>query len=128
MKLRIKGNSLRLRLAQQEVLQLKEKGIVQETIKFGIGEPNQLKYIIRKSVDQEIKAYFNQNRMLVEIPDAMAMEWATTAQVGLEHTMSINEEEDLYILIEKDFKCLQPRPNEDESDLFTNPSKESHNC
>ena len=49
------------------------------------------------------------------------------ALVGMQKIISVGEEIDLSILIEKDFKCLTDRPNEDESDLFENPINK-HDC
>ena len=43
-----------------------------------------------------------------------------TRQVGIEHNQSIGDESALRILVEKDFRCLQPRSDDDESDNFPN--------
>ena len=57
------------------------------------------------------------------MPDKMADEWANSQKISLENNMSIGNGLALKILIEKDFKCLTER-GEDESDLFANPNEE----
>ena len=126
MKLRIKGNSLRLRLTQSEVAQFAEKGEVVESI--GFGNAAQLDYALRQSDSEEIRAQFGSNRIEVIIPKKIAENWTTTDQVGFENEVPINEEDSLSILVEKDFNCLKPRPNEDETDMFPNPNNEVLQC
>ena len=128
MKLRIKGNSLRLRLTQSEIQEFQEKGIVQEVIKFGITPLQRMNYIIQQFDGKEVIASFDSNTMTVNVPKPIAENWVTTNQVGVENRMEINNEEDLFILIEKDFQCLKPRPGEDESEMFPNPSEEILKC
>jgi hypothetical protein len=115
MKLRIKGNSLRLRLTRGEVGELKESGQVFETVTFGSG--NNFIYKI-ESVDErdEISADFRAKELVISVPTSLVQRWAASDQVSLE----ANELKPT-ILIEKDFACLEPRPGEDETDMFSNP-------
>ncbi len=128
MKIRIKGNSLRLRLTQSEVEQLHQEGLVQEVIMLGVDPSKHLHYKITKSKDNVINADYNPNHIIVTVPENLLATWATTNQVGLEHQIKLNETEQLSILIEKDFKCLQERSNEDESDMFPNPDEGTLKC
>lgn len=128
MKLRIKGNSIRLRLTQGEVKEFEEKGIVEEIVKFGNTPNSKMHYLIQKTESGEIHATFESNRMTVNIPNSIAEKWTKTNQVGFETQMKINEKEDLFILVEKDFKCLQPRKHEDENDMFPNPIEGTFKC
>ncbi|MEZ4932033.1 MAG: hypothetical protein R2788_07940 [Saprospiraceae bacterium] len=54
----------------------------------------------------------------------MATDWSRSDEVGLEDDMPLGDGNALHILVEKDFKCLTER-SEDESDLFPNPNE---NC
>ena len=128
MKLRIKGNSIRLRLTQNEINEFKEKGIVIEVVKFGISSESQMHYIIQKTDKSEIYATFDSNKMMINVPNAIAEKWVLTNQVGFENRMMINDKEDLFILVEKDYKCLQPRDHEDESDMFPHPAEGTLKC
>jgi len=117
MKIRIKGNSLRLRLSQSEIEKVKNEGIVSDSISFG---ESKLIYSLQSTDSEEIFASFNGEFINVSVPHDIANEWANTDLVSLENNQNLNERGELSILIEKDFQCLVPR-NEDESDLFENP-------
>jgi hypothetical protein len=61
----------------------------------------------------------------VTIPRDHVREWASTGQVGIEAMQQVAGGADLKILVEKDFKCLQPRADESEADRFPNPAEEA---
>ncbi len=117
MKIRIRGNSVRLRLTQSEVDRIRTEGEVSEKTEFAQGD---FIYRLLRKPDTELNADLENGRIVVTIPDEQAILWATSEQVGLEG----NTENGVSILIEKDFKCLTER-DEDESDLFVNPNE---NC
>jgi len=119
MKLRIKGNSLRLRLSMAEVKQVAKSGKVEEHIRFG--GTQQLTYRLVAGDILYLTAGFEADTMTVQVPLQQAVEWADSDQVGFEAECSIGDGEVLHVLVEKDFQCLTERPREDESDLFENP-------
>ncbi len=123
MKIRILGNSVRLRLSQTEVEQILEKGRVTQKVKFGTKASQELHYTLEKTDISSIQAAFNTNEICVQIPLIMANNCASSNEVSLESHMPIEAEEQLRILVEKDFKCIDARKGEDESDLFPNPSE-----
>jgi hypothetical protein len=117
MKLRIKGNSVRMRLTQSEVAKFWETGVVSASVDFAGG--GQLVYAIEISVDDEvIEVTFSNGFLRVTVPRHMADEWVNSQRIGLESTATVPP-----VLIEKDFACLTARPNEDDSDMFPNPGK-----
>ena len=125
MKIRIQGNSIRLRLSQSEVKTFHETGAVQDQISFGVAPDDVLTYALKRIDIPDISAFFAQNQITVQVPPEKAIAWATSEkQIGMEHLMrhSSGENGALRILIEKDFKCLADRPEEDESDNFPNPN------
>ncbi len=128
MKLRIKGNSIRLRLTQKEVLEFQENGVVEEVVKFGDANFSKMHYLLQVSDVTEINATYNSNIMVVNVPKLIAEKWTTTNQVGFQHHMYLNENETLFILVEKDFQCLQPREQEDESNMYPNPAEGTLKC
>ena len=117
MKIRIKGNTLRLRLSQSEVRQLELNGSVSDSIHF---PGNRLGYTLSKSDRSEIEAGFEGNQIVVKAPLAIVKNWTETETVGFQTTLDLENEESLFILVEKDFKCSADR-NEDESDLYDPP-------
>ncbi len=123
MKLRIKGNSLRLRLTQTEVKQFEASGQVAAAIHFGETEAAKMSYILQKTDAPEISASYKANCIQVNVPNDLAESWTKTNQVGLSHRMLQKEGAVLDILIEKDFKCLQTREGEVEADMFPNPDE-----
>jgi archaellum component FlaG (FlaF/FlaG flagellin family) len=124
MKLRIKGNSVRLRLMQSEVATFQKTGKVSEMIDFGT---NTLVYQIQKTENDTIKATFENQTITVFIPNEIGQSWANSNQIGIEATLSL-EGKVLKILVEKDFKCLTDRPSEDESDAYPHPKEGSVEC
>ncbi len=126
MKIRIKDNSIRLRLTQSEVAKYEATGSVEALIQFGIG--NVLHYNLLKSDHQHVSATFNNNTIEVSIPHQLAHQWASTDEVGIEYLMPIDTDNHLRILVEKDFKCLTVRTNEDETDAFPHPNEHQLAC
>ncbi len=122
MKLRVKGNSLRLRLSQTEVRRIAEEGRVEETVEFGPQPHQKMCYAMQSDPHAaEIYATYENCTITVFLPEQMAKSWATSAQIGLEREQIIGEGKTLKLLIEKDFQCLTVRPDEDESDNYPHP-------
>ncbi|WP_224999100.1 hypothetical protein [Cesiribacter sp. SM1] len=122
MKIRMKDNTIRLRLMQQEVERFSTEGIVTTATWMGASPENCLTYTLKKNDGSgSVTAFFEKGEVTVSVPAKLADDWAGTNKVGIEANMPLINGEHLYILIEKDFKCLQERPNEDESDAFPNP-------
>jgi hypothetical protein len=115
MKLRIRGNSIRLRLSQTEVDDLASKGRVEEATVFPGGE--RFVYSLACVDGEEIGARFAGGSMEVTVPRARVRAWAASDEVGIESDGALR------ILIEKDFQCLTPKKDEDDSDAFPNPNE-----
>jgi hypothetical protein len=115
MKLRIKGNSLRLRLTRGEVSDLNKIGIVSETVDFGSGQ-NFIYAIAVSEASDRVTVSFDDARLLISVPQEQVREWAGSEQVSISAADLVPA-----VLIEKDFACLEPRPGEDEMDMFPNP-------
>lgn len=123
MKLRIRGNTIRLRLTQGEVDTFLSSGRVEEFTHLGPGE--RLVYALEASATaSDLAARFDGGRLTVFVPEAAARDWATTEQVGLEGEQPVEAGTLLSILVEKDFECLHRRPTEDDADTFPHPLAE----
>jgi hypothetical protein len=114
MKIRINGNSLRLRLSQKEVTDLVVNGLVTSVCHFPQGA---FQYSIKTSDKALLSAEISDGDILVHVPHGFVDGWDGDERVGFDY----RDESGLYILVEKDFQCLKPRPEEDESGLFPNP-------
>ncbi len=123
MKLRIRGNSIRLRLDQRDVKIFGEQWHLENSIQFGTAAGGILKYSITTADIPKLKCKFEGNLIQVLVPKKLAYDWVNSQIVGMEHHTSITENSQLRILVEKDFKCLQVRINEDESRSYPHPKK-----
>ncbi len=120
MKLRIQGNSLRLRLTQSEVEAFRENGRVEEHIRFRPGE--YMVYALEASdIVGHLAARYEEGRVTLLAPSAQGATWADTDQVGMEGEQRIEGDEVLTILVEKDFKCMHGPASRQEEDAFPNP-------
>lgn len=121
MKLRLRENSIRLRLLQGEVKTLNESGSISEKITFGASQI--LVYRLKISDEaQAISASFERDEITVEIPRATANDWINTAQIGLQIEQFIDDKKSLSILIEKDFVCIERPADADNADAFPHPN------
>jgi len=119
MKLRIKGNSLRLRLSKSDVAALAEKGKVSDQITFGFSS---LVYELKANEGVEkLAAYFSNNTITVHINAAFARAWKDNEVISISDLQEIKGGEELKLLVEKDFQCLDPT-HEDQSDNYVNPN------
>lgn len=119
MKIRIKGNSIRLRLSKSEVERFGKTNCIEESTEFGTGV-FYYALLSNKAADC-ISASFSGNKITVIIPEKIKTEWTTTDRVGFENKLDIGNGKQLFILIEKDFVCLD-NTFEDQSDNFPNPN------
>lgn len=127
MKIRIRDNSVRLRLERGEVDLIREKGVV--TSRTGFPGGRYFTYSVESSpASVNPAAFFSDNAITVRIPETTVLAWATTQQVSIAGEQTLDDGEKLQILVEKDFACLAPREGEDESDMFEHPDKGEVNC
>jgi hypothetical protein len=118
MKLRLQGNSLRFRLTRSEVATLDEDGLIAETTHFGVGHP--LTYRLRKETGgADVRAELADRVITVSAPAGEVHKWATSAEVGITARDGV-----LRIAIEKDFRCLTRR-DEDEADAYPHPVEQA---
>jgi hypothetical protein len=118
-KLRIKGDSLRLRLTQGEMRTLAEQGAVEDRVSFPAGAA--LRYRLRADKDtQSISASYASDLIDILVPRPLAERWCGTDLVTLSASQATASGE-LRVVLEKDWACLAPREGEDESDNFPHP-------
>jgi hypothetical protein len=119
MKLRLQGNSVRLRLTRSEVERLREAGLVEESVDFGGGDL--FAYRLQSGLEQgPVEAAFGQGIITVSISKEAARAWAGSDEVGLYAQSGF-----LTILIEKDFRCLTGRADAQEADAYPHPGQTS---
>lgn len=121
MKIRIKGNSIRYRLTKTEIANFGKNGYLEERTSFPSGTFFQYR-LERKAGIENLEASFSGNFITVYVPEKIAEEWTTTDVVGYDYRLPMDEGEQLFLLIEKDFVCLD-HTFEDQSDNYPNPNK-----
>lgn len=124
MKLRIKGNSLRFRLSKSEVEVFGRTGKIEEKVKFGPLPQDEFCYRIEKTSGHDISGSFIDGRITVYVPEGLANQWVESEQVGVEGRQGLDDQTELYILIEKDFVCRTAPEHEDQSDNYPHPKGE----
>ncbi len=116
MKLRTTHNSIRIRIRKSELATLQQKQLIEESIRFPNGVLFKFALAISHSA-KSVDAALTDNNLVLSIPSEQATAWITTNEVGIETYLSLPNDEQLHVLIEKDFPCLD-RLEEDKSDTF----------
>jgi hypothetical protein len=121
MKLRLQFNSIRLRLKRSEVEQFARTGRVEEKIISGSGDDERFHYVLEATdAVSSPQGTVTRSGIVVRVPIADVVTWASTDQIGIEGEQSVNNQASLRILIEKDFACLDGT-EEQNADTFANP-------
>ena len=113
MKLRIRGNSIRLRLTRGEVERIAHGETIEEIVDL-FPMPFAYSLVPREAV--KIEAVFDGGSLSVTVPEHQAANWAKGEEVGMEEVSG-----GVRLLIEKDWACVKPRADEDESDMYEHP-------
>ena len=122
MKIRIKGNSVRLRLTKTEVARFCELGFCTAETNFG---KSIFRYSVKSDTDAKaISARYAANEITVIIPASELLNWQHDERVGFYHELKFPDGDSLLIQVEKDFECLEFR-GEDESDNYPNPKAQT---
>jgi hypothetical protein len=128
MKLRIRENTIRLRLKQNEVAQVAAGQSIVEETRF---PASTLTCSLQVSDDDTASANFEQGTLAIYLPAADVARWAGSDQVSIVAEQAVDASDTLSLLIEKDFKCLSPghhRPGEDDVDTYPHPEAAGGGC
>jgi hypothetical protein len=120
MKLRIQGNSLRLRITPSELNRLLETGRIEETIHFASGENALLTYALEHADDASaIGVRYSPQEVAIVLSSPVARRWAGARDVGVYAELHTRHGA-LSVAVEKDFACLD-RNDAENADTFPNP-------
>jgi len=118
MKIRIKGNSIRLRLTKTDVANLDAKGLVK--CKTVISNTAVFSYSLKVDEQAEsISADFTNDEITLFLPKKTAEVLTKTSEITVKGWQENGDAEKLFLLIEKDLQCLDPT-HEDQSDMYKN--------
>jgi|ERR1700722_18225378 len=119
MKLRIHGDSLRLRLTQAEVRRLANGQEIEETAHFAPGASLSIAVNVSPTATA-MAASLESTRITMVIPQVLIPGWADSDQVALSGSQPAGGGRTLELLVEKDFQCLHSDSAEN-ADAFPNP-------
>lgn len=121
MKLRIKGNALRLRVTRSELARLLRGERVEETIQFSAAPESRLTYGLQSARQSKpIEIVWKPQRVTVLLAEDRMRLWGSESEVGVYEAVETGPGSSLAVTIEKDFACLD-RDDEENADSFTNP-------
>jgi Family of unknown function (DUF7009) len=121
MKLRIKGNSLRLRVSRSELARFQLGERIEETIHFTVAPEAKLTYALELALQPvPVKVRYESNRVTVVLSEARARLWGGKDEVGVYETVGLDSVGSLDVIVEKDFACADGS-DVDNSDTFPNP-------
>ena len=124
MKIRMRGNSVRVRLTRGEVARLALEGRVEEATEFGPGPEGRLVYSLASSDEARgLRARFAEGRIHLTVPTDAARRWAASDEVSLEAEQQLDDGRSLRILVEKDFACLTKRAGAEDADTYPHPQE-----
>jgi hypothetical protein len=124
MKLRLLDDSIRLRLSRDEVTVADEQGIVEGQTRFPDGSVLTFALEAQKN-SANASASYTRDRLVVKLPAPRITAWAKDeTAVSLRDELALPLGGPLKLLVEKDFRCVSPRADEDQSNLFQNPERD----
>lgn len=122
MKLRLRGNSIRLRVNRQEVERLASGKVLEEEVRFPGN--TRISYVLEPSDRDSPTASFDDGAIRIAAPRQQVREWANTESIGIYFELPSNHVP-LSVAIEKDLECLDAPEQERDPDAFPRVGK---NC
>jgi hypothetical protein len=121
MKLRIKGNSLRLRVSRSELNRFLGGERIADTVRFAPAPEAKLTYaLLRGPAAPGAQVQYSGQEVTVLLSAQQTELWAQENEVGVYTSVDLGAEGALELIVEKDFACLDGS-EEDNKDTFTNP-------
>ncbi len=124
MKLRMQGNSLRLRITPSEMTQLIQAGRIHETVHFAADPDAHITYALEHSGETScIGVRYFPGEIVVIVPSEVARDWASTQTIGLYGEAQPGAGA-LPLALDPAFACLD-KSDADNADRFPNPKQGS---
>jgi hypothetical protein len=123
MKLRVRGNSIRLRVSPDDLDKLLGSGLVEDSVSFPGGQ--MLRYRLEATAGPEPGAELAGTAIVVRFPENDIARWARSEEVAMRAERALADGSPLRVLVEKDFECLAPRDDDGDGALFPNPKAAS---
>ncbi len=121
MKLRLRADTLRLRLTRGEVEQIGQGQPVSEATHFPDGNVLSYALVPGERNGARLETSDTGQFVRIELDGHRARTWAGSDEVGFSGDTPFTVGA-LEVLIEKDFTCITPRDGEEELDTYPNPN------
>ena len=111
MKLRLEKGSIKVRLAAEEIIQLRAENCILEQLYFS--KDNKFSFSVEiKSDAEKLDVNLGVNHLEIIVPKSLADKWMSSNQVGIKEIVELNHNETMEIVVEED---LPPRKMKQES-------------
>lgn len=131
MKLRVRGDSMRLRLTRGEVERLAAGEAVTDALRFGGGVALETCVVTgdvaAPGARMDVAGGGATVTVTVTLPADATRRWAASDEEGIEATQP-HDAGALRIVVQKDFACLAPRAGDDDVDTFPHPEAGRRTC
>ena len=130
MKLRIRGNSVRVRMDRKDLAELLDRGHVGDEICFGIGRDQAVSYTVQLGSAARCQPHveYIAGHLLVTVNPVDAEGWRRSDEVGFDHKQVGEDGVVVRVLLEKDFACLDRPVGEESEDTFAFPNPSAGVC
>lgn len=123
MKLRIKDNTIRIRLAIDELGILKDGQEVRMTTRLGVSSLT----VVLHSTNMSFDVKFQENTINISVNQSTFNDLWESEEEGFENRLMFEDSENLHVLIQKDYKCIG-REESLNSGLFNHKKKNIDAC
>jgi hypothetical protein len=123
MRLRLRGNSIRVQLDRRDIERLIDEGLVDDAVRFGPGLAFSYAVGAGPTPRERPRVSYTDGRLAIQIDRVDVEQWLWGDRVGFDHEQPV-EGSVVRVLLEKDFACID-RPLGEEADdayAFPNPS------
>ncbi|QDT54802.1 hypothetical protein Pan44_28400 [Caulifigura coniformis] len=127
MKLRIKGNTVRLRVDRRDLEALLRDGRVIEETRFGATDDLCFSYMLEIAGAPGATPVigYRGGRFTIQIGQTTAIDWVQSERVGFESSQQ-EDGRTIRLTLEKDFACLDRPAGQEGDDEFAFPNPSSH--
>ena len=119
MKLKLQGNSIRLRLKRSEVARFAEVGRLEEAFEYGPGAGQRLVYGIEAAEVDAAGVLVDPAGIFVVLPIAVARDWTGSERVAVSGEVVHAGGRRVSVLVEKEFRRMHGATGD--PDLYPNP-------
>lgn len=121
MKLRLKGNSIRVRLDRRDIEWLLQEGRVDDAVRFARGLQFSYAVEMGPAPRERPQASYTEGRLTISIDPADVQEWNSGDRLGFDHRQPV-EDGVVRVLVEKDLACIDRPPGEEADDAYAFPN------